>query len=93
MLDNKQALHFGVISRSVDEDSFAYSIKLAEQLLKKGPIGLKMAKRAIDMGAQLEIANGMLVEELCYEQLLSTKDRVEGLKAFQEKRSPVYKGE
>ncbi len=42
---------------------------------------------------QVDINTAMFVEESCYAQIIPTKDRLEGLKAFREKRKPVYKGE
>ena len=57
-----------------------------------GPIGLRMAKKAVDEGMQGSLEKGYEVEKYCYSQVLSTSDRLEGLKAFGEKRKPVYKG-
>ncbi|KAF7637921.1 hypothetical protein Mgra_00002624 [Meloidogyne graminicola] len=58
-----------------------------------GPIASKMAKIALDRGSELELASGMVVEQQCYAQIMPTKDRLEALKAFAEKREPKYKGE
>jgi methylglutaconyl-CoA hydratase len=52
-----------------------------------------MAKKAIDLGLQGDLSSGMVVEELCYAQTIPTKDRLEGLAAFKEKRKPCYTGE
>lgn len=52
-----------------------------------------MAKRAINMGIEVDMASGLELEEECYGQLLDTKDRLEGLAAFAEKRKPRYRGE
>lgn len=52
-----------------------------------------MAKRAINGGIQMDMKSGLSFEMDCYEQLMNTKDRLEGLAAFAEKRKPVYKGE
>jgi methylglutaconyl-CoA hydratase len=57
------------------------------------PLSLRMAKAAISQGLEVDLATGLKVEELCYAQLLPTKDRLEGLKAFAEKRKPAYTGE
>jgi len=40
----------------------------------------------------LQLSQGLDTERRRYEELIDTEDRIEGLKAFTEKRSPVYKG-
>lgn len=52
-----------------------------------------MAKRAINEGLERDMTSALDLEEECYEQLLNTKDRLEGLAAFAEKRKPRYNGE
>jgi methylglutaconyl-CoA hydratase len=52
-----------------------------------------MAKKAIDQGMEAShMSSALAVEGDCYEQLLHTQDRLEGLSAFSEKRNPVYTG-
>lgn len=51
-----------------------------------------MAKKAIDQGAEVDLPSALVVEEECYQQVLHTEDRLEGLAAFAEKRKPIYKG-
>ncbi|CAL5441859.1 unnamed protein product [Camellia sinensis] len=55
-----------------------------------GPLALRMAKRAINEGLEVDMASALALEEECYEQLLNTKDRLDGLEAFAEKRTPKY---
>lgn len=69
------------------------AIEIATEILPNGPIGVKMAKKAIDHGLQVDITTGYAIEEACYAQVIPTSDRLEGLKAFAEKRKPRYKGE
>lgn len=56
------------------------------------PLSLRMAKRAISLGMQTDLATGLGVEEACYAQVIPTEDRLEGLRSFAEKRPPVFTG-
>lgn len=51
-----------------------------------------MAKRAITGGLEVDMVSALEVEEECYIETLHTKDRLEGLAAFAEKRKPKYSG-
>lgn len=59
----------------------------------QGPLAIRMAKRAIDGGLEVDMESGLALEEECYEQLLHSKDRLEGLAAFAERRKPNYTGQ
>lgn len=60
---------------------------------EQGPLAIRMAKKAINEGLEVNMVPALALEEDCYEQLLNTKDRLEGLAAFSEKRKPRYTGE
>ena len=60
--------------------------KLADEIAAAGPLALAAAKRAIDEGAALPLVDGLAVEAACYEEVLASEDRNEGLAAFAEKR-------
>ena len=91
-LSSVDALAYGIVNHAVDS-AHAKALDIAREIVPNGPVALRMAKRAIDLGAQGDITSGMVVEELCYAQTIPTKDRLEGLAAFKEKRKPVYRGE
>ncbi|HEY9714422.1 MAG TPA: enoyl-CoA hydratase-related protein [Chroococcales cyanobacterium] len=57
------------------------------------PLSLKQAKVAIDEGFDRDLEAGLALETRAYLELINTKDRMEGLTAFAEKRKPVYVGE
>lgn len=57
------------------------------------PLSLRAAKVAINSGSEVDLTTGLKLEEAVYAQLIPTRDRLEGLKAFAEKRQPFYTGE
>jgi enoyl-CoA hydratase/carnithine racemase len=65
----------------------------ADEIATAAPLSLRQAKQAIDQGYDRDLDAGLALETRAYIQLLNTKDRQEGLKAFAEKRKPNYKGE
>lgn len=64
----------------------------AEKIASNGPVAIRLAKRAIDRGCDLPLAEGLRLEWECYEGTLGSEDREEGLKAFAEKRPARYEG-
>jgi methylglutaconyl-CoA hydratase len=68
-------------------------LALAREILPNGPVALKMAKRAVSRGLDMDRDAGLAFEQACYAQVIPTKDRLEGLAAFREKRKPQYRGE
>ncbi|WP_077213449.1 enoyl-CoA hydratase [Bacillus dakarensis] len=68
------------------------AIELAEEMVKNGPLALIQAKLAINKGLDVDLATGLKIEELAYSTLIPSEDRMEGLKAFTEKRLPHYQG-
>ena len=92
-LKSQAALSMGVVTEAVEAGKAAERAdEIAAGICKMGPVGLRMAKKSIDDGMQVPLEQGYLVEAACYAQVLCTEDRLEGLKAFAEKRTPVYKG-
>ncbi len=65
---------------------------LLVKLFKTGPVAIKAAKKAIDKGFETDCDSGLTIENNCYNTVLHTHDRIEGIKAFIEKRSPNYEG-
>jgi len=68
------------------------AMEMAAQMCTHGPVGMRMAKQAMDRGIQVDLLRGLECEKAAYANTVPTKDRVEGLLAFKEKRKPVYIG-
>uniref|UniRef100_A0A1I8MGD0 Enoyl-CoA hydratase/isomerase n=1 Tax=Musca domestica TaxID=7370 RepID=A0A1I8MGD0_MUSDO len=98
VFNGEEAKEMGIVNHVVPQNetkdaAYRKALTLAEEILPNGPVGVRMAKLAIDKGMQVDLSTGYSIEEVCYAQVIPTKDRMEGLKAFAEKRKPVYKGE
>jgi len=91
---SEEAKELGIVDYVVNqEEVLAKAVQLAEEMAKNGPLALVQAKRAINQGIDVPLSTGLQIESLAYSALIPTKDRVEGLRAFEEKRAPNYKGE
>jgi enoyl-CoA hydratase/carnithine racemase len=66
---------------------------MAAEICETGPIAIEQAKYAINHGLETDLHTGLAIESNAYWVTIPTKDRLEGLAAFREKRKPVYKGE
>jgi enoyl-CoA hydratase/carnithine racemase len=71
----------------------AEALALAERVARHAPVALRQAKRAVDGGLDLTLAEGLALENRLYQDCLPTRDRREALLAFAEKRAPVFTGE
>jgi enoyl-CoA hydratase/carnithine racemase len=90
----QEALAIGLVNRVVPADQLMEStLSLAQDIAANAPIALAQAKFAIDCGLEVDLASGLQIESNAYQLLIPTKDRLEGLEAFKEKRKPVYRGE
>ncbi|WP_199619930.1 enoyl-CoA hydratase-related protein [Paenibacillus alkalitolerans] len=66
---------------------------LAVDIATNAPLAVYQAKLAIDRGMNTDLQTGLEIEAEAYEAIISTKDRLEALKAFREKRAPRFTGE
>jgi enoyl-CoA hydratase/carnithine racemase len=89
----QRAYQLGIVSDVVPAANLAEAAaKLADEVATAGPLAVAAAKRAIDGGATLPIADALALEAACYEEVLASDDRNEGLNAFAEKRPPAFRG-
>jgi methylglutaconyl-CoA hydratase len=89
-----EALAMGLVAQLVPgQRLLAEAEELARRVARNAPVSLRQAKRAIDGGFHLPLEEALDLENRLYQDCLGTKDRVEALRAFAEKRPPVFTGE
>jgi len=88
------ALEIGLVSKVVEPDKLMEAaMDLAREIAKNGPIAVAQAKFAINYGSECCLGVALPLESKAYEITIPTKDRLEALAAFAEKRRPVFRGE
>ncbi|HEX7065023.1 MAG TPA: enoyl-CoA hydratase-related protein [Bacillales bacterium] len=93
-LTSNEALEYGVLTKTVQHEKLLDACEeLAGQILANGPVAVQQAKYSIKNGMNADIQTGMEMESKAYELTIPTKDRMEALHAFNEKRKPEFKGE
>lgn len=92
-LSAADALAIGLVNRVVPAESLmAEALALARTIAAKPPLAVRFAKRAIDQGLQADAQTAMAVELYAAAILFDTDDRREGMRAFVDKRAPVFRG-
>ena len=89
----EEAVTLGLVNDVFSAEELDDRVKaIADVIAANGPIALEQAKRAINQGLQASLDQGLQIEQLCYAGVIPTEDRLEGLRAFKEKRKPSYQG-
>ena len=91
-----EAYEYGLLDRYTHQGKKALqeALEMAHLITQGGPLALEMAKEAIDKGRDcITMKEALQVEDDCYAKVVPTKDRLEALQAFSEKRTPIFKGE
>lgn len=88
-----EAHQWGFVNRLLPAaDLMPETLATAARIAANAPVAVRQAKRAIDKSEDLDRANGYAFEIEAYNRTVGTEDRLEGIRAFNEKRRPVYKG-
>jgi len=90
----QEALRIGLVNQvALEGQLMENAIEMAEDIAKNAPFAVQQAKFAINRGHEIDLSSGLALESKAYEVCIPTKDRVEALKAFKEKRKPEFVGE
>jgi enoyl-CoA hydratase len=92
-IDAAEAYRIGLVDRLVPKGAaLEEAIKLAEVILTRAPIAVRLSKEAIDKGWDLPLNEGQQLEAELFGQTMDTEDKNEGATAFLEKRAATFKG-
>jgi enoyl-CoA hydratase/carnithine racemase len=92
-VDAREALEIGLANQICEPQELLDACrKMANMICETGPVAIEQAKYAINYGLETDLHTGLAIESNAYWVCIPTEDRMEGLKAFREKRKPIYKG-
>lgn len=93
MIDAAEAYRIGLADHLVPQgEALPEARKIAEKILKRAPVAVRLAKEAVNRGLAQPGSEGYKIEARLFGQVCETEDQKEGAAAFLEKRPPVYKG-
>jgi enoyl-CoA hydratase/carnithine racemase len=88
-----EALDWGIVNKLCERAQLLpEAMATAAAICANAPISVRQAKKSIHHGLQLDLKNGLMFEIEAYNRMVGTEDRLEGVRAFNEKRKPEFKG-
>jgi enoyl-CoA hydratase/carnithine racemase len=91
--DAAEGLALGIVNRVAKKREWrAAALELAHRIASRPPIAARLAKQAVLAADETALAAGLEQERRLYELAMATEDRVEGMRAFLEKRRPEFRG-
>jgi len=92
-IDAREAKEIGLVNEVVPADELAkVTYEMASTIAKLPPLSMRVSKRLLYQGMNTDIAPMLQHEAYALNYLTQTEDHKEAVKAFTEKREPVYKG-
>lgn len=89
----REAFDWGLVNKLCEPESLLdETLETARRIAANAPLAVQRAKRAVTVATQTDRATGYQFELEAYNRLVGTEDRVEGVRAFNEKRKPDFKG-
>ena len=87
-----EAYRVGLVEAIVESGVMEEARSWAEKILKRGPLAVQAAKRAVNGGLETTLEEGLKLEAEAFGSVCDSEDKIEGVKAFFEKRKPNFTG-
>jgi enoyl-CoA hydratase/carnithine racemase len=92
-VDAREAKAIGLVNHVVPAgQARARALEIAATIADNGPFAVRQAKKAIGWGGETDLETGMILAIEAYNNTVTTDDRLEGVRAFNEKRKPRFTG-
>ena len=89
-----EAHQWGLVNKVLPaSELITEALDTATRIANNAPLSVKQVKKSISVSRQVDKHNAYLFELEAYNRLVPTNDRIEGVRAFNEKRKPEFKGE
>ncbi|MBL7857897.1 MAG: enoyl-CoA hydratase/isomerase family protein [Cyclobacteriaceae bacterium] len=89
----EEAHCYGLVNKVVPVEMYLEeAVKLAKEIAQMSPVAVQLAKEAVNRSFETSLDEGLLFERKNFYLAFASEDQKEGMKAFIEKRKPVYKG-
>ena len=89
----EEALSMGLVSEVVpDGSALERALAIAQTIASMPPLAVRAIKEAVQAGQNLPLEGALALERKAFQLLFDTEDQMEGMRAFLEKRKPVFRG-
>lgn len=88
-----EAVAMGLASRKIEGDVVEGALKVAEVIAAKGPVAVRLARRAILENADADLSTALAAERSLFALCFATSDQEEGMRAFLGKRPAAFTGQ
>ena len=93
IIDAQEALRIGLVSKVVPlADLMPTARAIAERIAGNAPLAVRAIKQLVTQGIDLPLVHALHIDKYMFGLLRDTEDRIEGRKAFTEKRKPKWQG-
>ncbi len=92
-ISGEEALSYGLVNKVVPVEMYMHeTLQLAREIAQFSPVAVQLAKEAVNRSFETQLDEGLAFERKNFYLTFASEDQKEGMKAFIEKRKPVYKG-